>query len=206
MKLFKSTSKARGLARREVWRSVAARTGGRFVEGKRPAKDRVILEHGPWEIHLDTYVVSNGQTAVTYTRVRSYFLGWRELKVVVRRRNVFDRLLEALGFGSRLPLGRTLTEKYVVKGHPSPRVSSLFTGSHLSEAVMAVPSLRLEVKRAGRKSRKKFGESAGVVVCRTTGVIREVDRLVSMLNVVREALDGVQRVGEANDDAPVSTG
>jgi len=188
-------------ARRDAWQRVATVTEGRFVEGKNPSKDRVIVTHGPWEIHLDTFVVNTGQTSVTYTRVRAYFPGWRELKLVARRRNFLDRILEAFGFGSRPPLGRSLTDKYVVKGKPLPRLLSLFTGSHLSEAIMAVPSLRLAVKRPSRKSRRKWGESVGVVVCRTTGVIKEVDRLVGMIEVVREALNGLLRVGEASSQA-----
>ncbi len=178
----------------------AEATDGRLVEGNRPVKDRVIVTHGPWQIHLDTFVVNTGQMVITYTRVRTYFLGWRELKVTVRRRNFLDRILEALGFSSRPSLGRTLTDKYVVKGKPLPRLPSLFSGSHLAEAIMAVPSLRLEIKRPGRKSRRKFGQSVGVVVCRTTGVITDVGRLVGMIEVVKEALDGLRRVGEANSD------
>ena len=38
---------------------------------------------------------------------------------------------------------------------------------------------------------------AGVVVCRTTGVVTDVDRLDGMIRVVREALDSLHRVGEA---------
>ena len=188
------------LDRRDAWKLVAEATEGSFVEGKSPVKDRVIVTHGPWQIHLDSFVVNTGQMVITYTRVRSYFLGWRELKVLVRRRNFFDRIFEALGFSSRPPVGRTLTDKYVVKGKPLARLPSLFSGSHLAEAIMAVPSLRLEVKRPGRKSRRKFGESSGVVVCRTTGVITEVERLVGMIGVVKEALDGLRRVGEASAD------
>lgn len=192
---------AQKLDRRDAWKLVADATEGRFVEGKRSVKDRVIVTHGPWQIHLDTFVVNTGQVVVTYTRVRAYFLGWREMKVVVRRRSFLDRILEALGFSSQPAMGRTLTDKYVVKGKPLPRLPSLFSGSHLAEAIMAVPSLHLEIRRPGRKSRRKFGESAGVVVCRTTGVITEVGRLVGMIEVVKEALDGLRRVGEATSDA-----
>ena len=188
----------RKLDRRDAWQRVAVATEGLFVEGKRPAKDRVVVTHGPWQAWLDTYVVNNGQTSVTYTRARAYFLAWRGLKVLARRRNLLDRILEAFGFSSRPPLGRALTDKYVIKGKPQPRLPSFFSGSHVGEAIMAVPSLRLEIKKPGRKMRRKFGESAGVVVCRTTGVITEPDRLVGMIEVVKESLDGLLRVGEAN--------
>ena len=192
--------------RRDAWQRVAAATGGRFVEGKHPAKDKVIVSHDPWDVWLDTYTVNTGQTSVTYTRVRTYFMGWRDLTIMVRRRNFLDRILEALGFSSRPPLNRALTDKYVIKGKPLPRVPSFFSGSHLGEAIMVVPSLRLEIKKPGWKMRKKYGAAAGVVVCRTTGVITEHERLVGMIEVVKEALRGLMRVGEANGQALPKTG
>jgi len=190
----------RKLDRRDAWQRVAAATGGRFVEGKRPAKDKVVVSHGPWPVWLDTYTVNTGQTSVTYTRVRAYVLGWREMTVLVRKRNVLDRMVEAFGFSSRPPLNPALTEKYVIKGKPLPRLPSFFSGSQVGEAIMAVPSLRLEIKKPGRKMRRRFGESSGVVVCITTGVICEPERLVGMIDVVKEALDSLLRVGEANSD------
>jgi hypothetical protein len=122
------------------------------------------------------------------------------MSLLVRRRGFLDRLWEALGFGRRLPVSRILADRYVVKGKPEPRVPSLFSAQVLTEAVLAVPSLRLEIKRPSRKSRKRFGQDSGVVVCRTTGVITDVDRLEGMIQVVREALDSLHRVGEAREE------
>ena len=196
----KRKTKAAKVDRRVGWQQAATAAGGVFVPGGKPAKDKVIVEHGPWEVWLDTYVVSNGQTSVTYTRARAYFMGWRGMTLRVRRRNIFDRLMEALGFGSRPSLGRALTDKYVVKGKPPPRLPSLFSGSYLSERIMAVPSLSLQVKKPGRKSRRKWGPDVGVVTCQTTGVAREVETLVGLIEVTKEALDGLHRIGEATDD------
>ncbi len=188
------------VTRTDAWRAVSQRTGGDFVEARRQSKERVLVRHGPWKVWLDTYVVSNGSTSQTYTRVRAYVRGWRGMSLLVRKRGFLDRLWEKLGFGSRLPVNRTLADRYVVKGKPEPRVPSLFSAQGLTGAVLAVPSLRLEIKRPSRKSRKRFGQDSGVVVCRTTGVITDVDRLEGMITVVREALDSLHRIGEAREE------
>ncbi len=91
--------------RRTAWREVAARLDGRLEEGKRAGNDRAWFQHGPWRTRLDTYAVSTGTVTVTYTRVRAYVLGHRELQVRVRGRGFFDRVWAALGFGSPLPAG-----------------------------------------------------------------------------------------------------
>jgi len=62
---------------------------------------------------------------------------------------------------------------------------------------MAVPSLRLEIKRGNRKTRRRFGDGCGSAVCRTTGVITDSARLLGMIEVVKESLSGLARIGEA---------
>jgi hypothetical protein len=76
-------------------------------------------------------------------------------------------------------------------------VPSLFAGAELVEALLALPRAELVVKRASRRSRKRYGERTGVVYCQLFGVITEVDRLARMVEVVHRALDALHRVGEA---------
>ncbi|MGD8319681.1 MAG: hypothetical protein PVJ02_04490 [Gemmatimonadota bacterium] len=196
MTLFQGTAEKK-LDRREAFRRVAEVAGGELLEGKRKSGDRVLFVRGPWRIWLDTYVVSTGQVTVIYTRVRAFFRGRRDLQVVVRKKSWLDRLVQGMGFGSPLPVDRTLLERYVVRGRPEPRVPSLFSAQGLTEAVLAVPSLRLQVKPASRKHRKRMGEDAGEVACQTTGVITDVEWLTGMVQVVAEALASLERVGEA---------
>jgi len=186
--------------RRPAWREVADRLGGDLEEGGLTRGDRALFRHGPWRIALDTYSVSTGQGAITYTRTQAHFRGHRDLRVTVRKRNAFDRMWSALGFESRLPVARELVKACVVKGKPAPRVPSLFSGPELVEAIVADPAVRLEVKPAPRKSRRRFGADVGVVVCRTDGVVTDVDRLAGMVHVVCRALDALHRVGEANQE------
>lgn len=187
------------LDRREAVRLVAEAVGGTYRAGKKPFQDEVSLERGPWTLRLDGYYQSNGQTAVPFTRVRAYFGGWRGLKLNVRKRTRIDRLWEALGFGSRPPLGSALNDRFVIRGKPQARLPSLFSTSALSQAVLALPSMRLTVKRPSRKSRRRYGDDAGVVVCRTSGFITDVGRMVAMLEVVAETLEALARVGEAGE-------
>lgn len=197
--------KPRKLDRREAYRQVAQLLDGELQEGKRRSRDRVLVRRGPWSVWLDTYTVSTGQASVTYTRVRADFVGWRELRVAVRRRHWLDRLLGKMGFGRPLPVDRRLLEHWVVKGQPDRRVPSLFSAPELTEAVLALCACQLYVKRGSRKSRKLFGEDAGEVVAQTTGVITDVPRLAAMIRAVGETLEGLERIGEARREAVPST-
>jgi hypothetical protein len=181
---------------------VAELLGGEFLGGKRSSNDRVMVPRGPWRIWLDTYTVSTGQVTVTYTRARAFYRGRRDLHLSVRRRNRFDRFLAGLGFGRLLPIDPRLNERYVVKGRPEGRVPSLLSSPGLTEAILAEPSLRLQVKRPSKKDRKRFGEDAGEVFSQTTGVITDVERLTRMIRAVGETLDALERIGEANEEPP----
>ena len=116
---------------------------------------------------------------------------------MVRRRNFFDRIREAMGFGTRLPVSPALLDRYVVRGKPEGRVPSLFAGRELYQAIQSGESLRLQVKRPSRKSRKRYGQDAGLVEVLTTGVVRDLGRLAGLIRTVAETLDALHRVGEA---------
>jgi hypothetical protein len=182
--------------RRQAWREIARRVGGRFEEGQRDGQDRVSLEHGPWTVTLDTYTVHTGQVSVTYTRVRAFFIGRGDFKLVVRKRRVLDRLVEALGFGGVPPGDREITRRWVIKGKPASRLRSLLT-QELIATLLVQPALRLDVKRAPRKQRKTMGAEARVATAQTTGVIVDPERLAGLFAVVTQTLDSLRRIGMA---------
>ena len=191
-----SRKKPAKMDRREAWQEVARRVGGTFEEGKRKSQDQVVLEHGPWTIRLDTYTVQTGQVSITYTRTRAFFIGRADLKLMVRERGFFDTILDNLGFGGIAPGHRELASRYVVKGKPESRLRGLLTPG-LTAAILAHPSLKLEVKTVPRKLRKTMGPHARTAIVHITGVMGDADRLEGMFTVVRETLDALERVGVA---------
>lgn len=173
--------------------------GGVFEEGKSVHKDRVVLRRGDTPVTLDVQMVSTGSSVVFYSRARAHYPGFRELTVTVRRRHFGDRIVAALGLArDRLPLSRALLEKYVVKGKPRARVPSLFSAG-VTEAVLAVPSLRLRVRQAARKHRKRLGDDTGEVEARTTGMVADSDWLVGLVRAVEITVEALARIGEITE-------
>jgi len=186
--------------RRTAWREVATLLGGELVQGKRPSGDKVAVARGPWKIWLDTYTVYAGQASQTYTRCRAYFVGWHELKLTVRRRNVFDRLLEALGRRRPRAVSPPLLKTHVVRGKPASRLPSLFMAAGLVDAILATAKVTLRVKQPSRKLRERYGQDLGVVTCQATGVVRDVNRLAGMIHIVGETLEALAGIGEARKE------
>lgn len=198
MKLRRLRTGPKEDTRRQRWREAAERLGGILREGRRSAKDAIEVPRRTATITVDTYVVNNGSVTVTYTRARSYVRGWRGLRLVVRQRNWFDRLVARLGYAEPPPLARDLLEHFVVRGKPFSRVPSLFADRTMVDTLLACPSVRLEVKRPSRKSRRAHGQGVAEVWCRAVGVITDVPRLVGMVAIVDATLDALARIGEAD--------
>jgi hypothetical protein len=188
--------KLRQLDRREAWQEVARAVGGTFMQGKRSSADSVAVGHGPWTITLDTYTVYTGQVAITYTRAKALFIGQGDPKLLVRKRNVFDTILENIGFGGVAPGDRAFAARYVVKGHPEARLRSLLT-TELIAALLAESSLTVAVKKGPRKYRKAHDPQACQAAVYTTGVVTEPNRIVGLITVARETLNALEAAGMA---------
>ena len=188
------------LNRREAFQAAASELDATFVAGKRSSGDQVHLEHGPWKVILDTYVVSTGQTTVTYSRARALYVARDDFTLRVSRRNIFTRIAELFGFYGLLVGDQELERKYTIKSSNDPRARSLMGDRRLRELIMAQPSLRLEIRRLPWGKRRKMGDGVRAVAVQTTGVIKEPDRLADYVRLVAATLDQLARIGGARHE------
>lgn len=186
----------RSTDRREAWQEVAYAVGGTLEQGKTASADTVSVVHGPWTIVLETYTVHTGESSATYTRAKALFVGQGDPRLRIRKRNLFDGLLERVGLGGASSGRGPLAGRYVVKGRPGHRVRSLPTPG-LVAALLAEASVTVGVKKAPRKHRKAHGPQVCLAEVYTSGVVTEPDRLVGLITIAREALTALAAVGMA---------
>jgi hypothetical protein len=79
------------------------------------------------------------------------------------------------------------------------------TDRRLRELIMLQPSLRLDVRRLSWGKRRKKGPGVRTVTVRTTGVVKEPDRLSNYMLLVANTLDQLVRIGSAHE-LPVEEG
>ena len=185
------------LNRRKAFQAAASDLGATFAAGRLSLDDSVLLEHGPWRVILDTYVVNHGQNPITYTRVRASYVAKEDFTLRISPRNVFTPIAELLGFHG-LPSGdREFKRKYTIKASNETRGRSLMTDRRLRELILRQPSLRLEIRRLPWSKRKKTGDGIRMVTVGIVGVVKEPDRLVDYVLLVAATLDGLLRIGAA---------
>ncbi len=162
------------LDRREAFREAAETLNATFLPGKRSHGDKVHWKQGPWQLILDTYTQSNGQSSVTYARARTLYalyIAKEDFTLRISRRNFATRIAEFFEFYGLLIGDQALERNYTIKSTNDPRTRSLMTDPRLRELIMAQPSLRLDIRRRPWMKRRKSGEGVRSVTIRTTGVI-----------------------------------
>ena len=193
------------LNRREAFQAAASELDATFVQGKRTSGDQIHLEHGPWKVILDTYVVSTGQVTITYTRAQSLYVAKEHFTLHVIKRNIFTRIAELFGFYGLLVGDQEFERKYKIKSSNDPRGRSLMMDRRLRELIMGQPSLQLDVRRLSWGKRRKKGEGVRSVTVQTSGVIKDPDRLANYVRVVAATLDQLVKIGVAHEEPVVES-
>jgi hypothetical protein len=193
------------LNRREAFQAAASALDATFVAAKRRSGDQVHLQHGPWKVILDIYVVRTGQATVTYTRTRALYIAKEDFTLCISRKNVFTRFAELFGVYGLLVGDQELERKYTIKSSSEPRCRSLMMDLRLRELIMVQPSLRLEIRQLPWGKRRKTGDGVRAVAVQTTGVIKDPERLANYVLVVGATLDQLVRIGAAHGE-PVAEG
>ena len=86
-----------GVDYNDVWGALAREIGARHDAGGWWKYGKVVADVGAWQMTLDNHVVSNGKSAITYTRLRAPFVSRGGLRFLVYRRGVFSDLGKMLG-------------------------------------------------------------------------------------------------------------
>ena len=188
------------LKRREAFQAAASELDATFVEGKRSSGDQIHLEHGPWKVILDTYVVSTGQTTITYTRAQAQYVAKEDFTLRVTRRTIFTRIAEFFGFYGLLVGDKEFEGTYKVESSNAPRGRSFMMDRRVRELIMAQPSLRLDIRRLSWGKRRKKGDGVRTVTVQTTGVIKDPERLATYVRLVAATLDQLVGIGAAHNE------
>ena len=191
------------LNRREAFQAAASDLDATFVAGRLSSGDKVYLDHGPWKVILDTYVLNRAQNPVMYTRVRALYVAREDFTLHVIKRNIFTRIAELFGSYGLLVGDQEFERKYKIKSSNAPRGRSLMMDRRLRELIMVQPSLQLDVRRLSWGKRRKKGEGVRSVTVQTSGVIKDPDRLANYVRVVAATLDQLVKIGVAHEEPVV---
>lgn len=202
---MQSLRKMFGPSRHEIWQQLSTEMGAQFVDGGFWKGDKVQATHGPWTITLDNYVVSNGKTTVTYTRMRAPYVNPDGFRFTVYRKGLFSEIAKWLGMRDIAIGDEQFDKDFILKSNQEVKLRQLLSEPRIREMIALQPDIHFEV----RDDEGFFGPSfpAGVdeLCFQVVGVIKDIERLKSLYELFSETLDRLCRIGSAYETDPQMT-
>lgn len=197
----------------EAWDEVSAALDGRIDTDKKGKPERVTFRHADWDVVLDTYTVSTGNSSATFTRVRVLFNGRPDgrnddrygdryddrghFDLGITRRNPFHALARLFRIReARIGYGR-FDRTFFVRSNGPGLAKSLLRGTNVARLLLDDPRVKLEVKKPGKRIRRAAGEEVREIRVQVGGVVKDPGRLESMVRLCTEVLDELVRLGPA---------
>jgi hypothetical protein len=191
-----------GPSREEVWRQLSAAVGGEYLDGGWWKQDKVEVRHGEWIVTLDVYVVSNGKSSQTYTRMRAPYVNLEGFRFTIYRHGFFSDIGKWLGMQD-VEVGHPQFDRdFIIKGSSEARLRELFSNERVRTLIARQPDIHFSVKDDEGWFGPHFPERVDELHFTTGGVIKDVERLKLLFDLFAETLDQLCHMGSAYERAP----
>ncbi len=186
-----------GPSKEKVWRQLAEKVEGRFIEGGLFGQDAVQVSSGDWIITLDTY---SDDDMNTYTRLRAPFVNPEGFSFTIYRAGFFDGLGKLMGIQDIKVSYPRFDRRYVIKGNSEHRVRTFFENDRIRELIDLQP--RIELKTLDHKGwfKSKFPDGVDELRFRRQGVLKDLRQLESLFALFTESLHQLCHGGKADGD------
>jgi hypothetical protein len=202
-----------------AWKQLATEVGGELVtrkEGGRRFIGRhlqlaVVAKAGTFPIALDVRVEYGGEYAPNslVTRIRAPYVARDEFAFSVKR--IRARLSDgAVLHGMARLAGRHKVEvgdlgfdrDFLITANDTDKVRALLADPRIRDLIQSQPSLDISAARPGWRLFKRSSQRLSVLRFEEEGVITDVQRLRSLLDLFRETLNQLCLIGAASQEEP----
>src|SRR5258708_10805623 len=188
-----------GPSKEEIWKQLCAETGASYVEGSFWKGSKVEAAHGEWTVTLDTYTVSTGKAAITYTRMRAPYANPSGFRFTVYRHGFFSDIGKFMGMQDVTVGFEEFDRDFIIKGNDPQKLRNLFSNQKVPALITSQTSIYFTVKDDEGAFGTNFPEGVDELYFAVTGIIIDVDRLKMLYDLFAETLDELCRMGTATD-------
>lgn len=185
-----------------AWQQLADELGGEFTYGFGKGY-RLETSFDNWSIILDTYTVSTGNSAVTYTRMRMPFVNKAGLSLKLYNAGMFSNVGKFLGMQDIEIGDAAFDEKYIIKANDAEMVKQLFSSDMLKYIIDNHPKIHIEVKDLDKGLVQPVSHEVKQLYFQETGVIKDIDRLKRLYLLFNEFIKQLIAIGAAVDESPM---
>jgi hypothetical protein len=189
-----------GPSKDEVWRQLSQEIGAEFVEGGFWRGSKVKAHVGPWTVTLDLGYSDDGESLAT--RLRVPFVNPDGFRFRLSRKGFFSVLGNLLGMQSIEVGSANFDGAFVIKGNNESKVRELFSNFEIRQMIQDQPEIWLEVKDSEGWFGRAYPKDVDELHLQVAGVIKDLERLKSLLDVFAAVLDQLCRIGSAYNQTP----
>jgi hypothetical protein len=201
MSLFRSLF---GPSRDEIWKQFAAAVGGNFTESSYWNGSKVEATHDQWTVVLDTYTVSTGKSAITYTRMRALFINPDGFYFNVYRRGIFSNLGKLLGMQDVTVGYPQFDDTYIIQGNDEAKLRRLFANKKIRDLIDRQPEVQFSARDDENEfwEGRKFPKEVDELCFQSAQITKDLDHLELLYDLFSETLDELVRMGSASANNP----
>ncbi|MEZ4777239.1 MAG: DUF3137 domain-containing protein [Bacteroidia bacterium] len=193
-----------GPSKQEIWKQLAQELDADFVAGGFRRKDKVVAYHRNWVITLDTYVVSNGKTSQTLTRIRAPYVNRDDFLFTIYRENFFTNIGKFFGLKDVVVGYPEFDDAFIIQGNDERKLKMMFSNPKIRELISYQPAIHLQLKDDEGWFQPKFPEGINELYFQVHGVIKDIVRLHDLYDLFTEVLDHLCEIGTAYEDDPAT--
>jgi hypothetical protein len=177
--LWIGVSQIRRNQRDTVWRQFASEIGAEFIDGGFFRSSKVQAQVAGRMITLDTYSVSSEDSSEIYTRVRAPIQNRDGFQFAIFRTGLVAKLDKALG-AQDIEIGDPdFDQAFTLRSNNVSKTQALFSNPKIRQLIQA-------------QKFSSFGIKKNELSYDTKGIVRDVERLKAIFELVKETLSQLE--------------
>lgn len=191
-----------GPSKKEVWSELSEAIGADYIDAGFFGKNKVVVHVKEWTITLDTYTVSTGKSAITYTRMRAPYVNKDGLYFKIYKAGIFSDIGRFFGMRDIETGFSEFDADYVISGNNEERIRELFSKTSIQSLIELQPRFSLQIKDDEGWFGESFPEGVDELYFNVAGVIKDIKLLKALFELFAEILDYMCEIGSAYENNP----
>lgn len=187
--------------RREAWADIAAELKGEHRLGKWGRPDQVIVHVGVWEVVLDTFARSDGNSSHPFTRMRAVYRPTAEFDFKLVEDKTPDFIKNIFNMQDVRVGDDVFDRRFRIKANSAVKVQALFSEKDIRRMLTRMRHAKLETKKGGGLF-NKMPEQYKILYFESRKYLRQPETLKTMFALFAVTLKQMHRLGLTANEMP----
>ena len=129
-----------------AWNKISNEIGAEYKKGSFFKSDVLELNHRESIITLDYYTVSTGNSAITYTRMRSPLTNKNSFYFNIYRENIFSSIRKKFGMEDIIIEDKFFDDKFIIQSNDKDKIKFILKDDKLKKLIHSQPKISFKIK------------------------------------------------------------